>query len=285
MLEVVAAPTPAMIQDMGRSGYMHQGVPPGGALVPEFFVAANRALANPANTPALEIYGELILAVRDGTVRVALDGHSWLAAKGSHISVPRSADVYVRYLAVQGGFNVPQILGGRSTLLGAAIGGFEGRLLRRGDHLKVGAIIKQEGRAPEVPAPSFAAPIRIISGPDRARFTEAAYTALLSEPFILTAARDRVGIRLGGARLARIDDDTAVSTPMAIGALQVPASGELIALGPDHPTTGGYPVIATVIRADFGRLAAQAPGASVEFREVTVAEARAAWLEYRTLIE
>jgi allophanate hydrolase subunit 2 len=76
---------------------------------------------------------------------------------------------------------------------------------------------------------------------------------------------DRVGIRLEGPGLARVDDDTALSAPMMRGAIQVPASGEPIVLGPDHPTTGGYPVIATVVRADLGALSARQVGALVRF--------------------
>lgn len=284
VLELVAAPAPAMIQDLGRVGCMHQGVPPGGPLVPELFAAANRSLNNPGNTPALEIYGRLVLAVHGGAVWVALNQDRWLAMEGTHLTVPCPASSYVSYLAVQGGFVVPQVLGGKGTLLSAALGGFEGRLLRRGDRLTVGVSINQECGAQSIPSLSVAAPIRILPGPDRPRFAKAAYAALLAEPFILSTARDRVGIRLSGPPLARIDSDTAISTPMVVGALQVPASGELIALGPDHPTTGGYPVVATIIRTDFGRLAAQLPGTSVRFTEVTVPEARAAWTDYHESI-
>jgi allophanate hydrolase subunit 2 len=82
-------------------------------------------------------------------------------------------------------------------------------------------------------------------------------------------------MRLRGPALARLDDDRGASVPMVRGAIEVPASGEPIVLGPDHPTTGGYPVLAVVIRADQGALAARRPGAAVRFEAVTLEQARA----------
>ena len=88
---------------------------------------------------------------------------------------------------------------------------------------------------------------------------------VLASDYRVSMRSDRVGIRLEGPRLARIDDDTAVSAPMVRGAIQVPASGEPIVLGPDHPTTGGYPVLAVLARAELGRFHARPVGATVRF--------------------
>jgi allophanate hydrolase subunit 2 len=107
--------------------------------------------------------------------------------------------------------------------------------------------------------------VRVLLGPDLDRFDDRAVELLLSGAFVIDARSDRVGTRLTGPRLIGADDPTAVSRPMVRGAIQVPPSGEPIVLGPDHPTTGGYPVIATVSRAHLGSLAARRPGTLVHF--------------------
>lgn len=280
--EVLAAPAPAFVQDAGRPGHMHQGVPPGGALVPELFAAANRAVGNHWNTAALEIYGNLVLSVRGGTAWLAIDECPWFVKEHEQIIVPRPDQTCVHYLAVRGGIEVPKILGGRGTLLSAGIGGLAGRLLRRGDILAIGMQTANMQQKPNPVVLDLNGAIRVISGPDKIRFDAAAISQLTEQTFTVSSASDRVGMRLTGARCTRLDDDTAASTPMVRGAIQVPASGELIVLGPDHPTTGGYPVIATVIRADWGRLSARRPGMPVFFQETTLVEARAAWQRYST---
>ncbi len=279
-LEVLAAPAPALVQDAGRPGHMRHGVPPGGALVPELFAAANRAVGNAWHAAALEIYGDLVLGVHGGVVWLAIDEHAWFASAGEQVVVSQSNKACVRYLAVQGGIEVPEVLGGRGTLLTAAIGGLAGRPLRRGDILHAGLqnVRTHRARRPVRLDPEGA--IRIIPGPDGTRFELDAIKCLTGQTFTVSPASDRIGMRLAGPRVGRIDDDTPASTPMVRGAIQVPASGELIVLGPDHPTTGGYPVIATVIRADVGRLAARRSGAPVQFRAVTLSEARAAWRRF-----
>ncbi|MGO9709703.1 MAG: allophanate hydrolase subunit 2 family protein, partial [Polyangiaceae bacterium] len=108
------------------------------------------------------------------------------------------------------------------------------------------------------------APIGIVVGPDERRFAPEALRALLGEGFTLSPASDRTGTRLFGPRLA-VDSEDSVSTPMVAGAVQVPGAGDPIVLGPDHPTTGGYPVLAVIVRADLGRFHARPIGSTVHF--------------------
>ena len=100
---------------------------------------------------------------------------------------------------------------------------------------------------------------------------------LVSGDFTVSPTSDRVGMRLRGPPLPQADTGSGLSGPMVRGAIQVPASGEPIVLGPDHPTLGGYPVLAVVIRADWGALASRRPGEAVRFVAVSVDEAREAW--------
>ena len=277
-VEVLSVSGPALVQDGGRAGHLHEGIPPGGALVPELLALANRAVGNAWDAAALECFGALTLAVRGGPLTLAINGELLMAADGAVIEVPRP-EQRLRYLAFSGGLDVPRILDGCGTLAVASFGGFEGRALRRGDLLKVLPLDKGRRTRPLPALPGGDAPLRVIRGPDEDRFPPEAYEALFARPFQISPRSDRVGIRLGGTLLPRRDGDSGISMPMARGAIQVPAGGEPIVLGPDHPTTGGYPVIATVIRADQGLLGAARPGSAVRFVECSVEEARAAFRE------
>ncbi|QSQ19616.1 biotin-dependent carboxyltransferase family protein [Pyxidicoccus parkwayensis] len=276
-LEVTSMGGPATVQDAGRPGQMHHGVPPGGALVPGLLALANRAVGNPWGAAALESFGRLELRGRGRELRVSVDGRVFTVAEGESVTVPAPESASVRYVAVDGGLAVPEVLGGRGTLLVAKLGGLEGRLLRAGDALPLG----DGGGTPEVlelgDTLDTDAPIRVTLGPDVERFDEATRKALLTNTFTVSPASDRVGMRLKGAALAHGDEGAGTSRPMVRGAIQVTLSGEPIVLGPDHPTTGGYPLIATVIRADWSRLCARRPGTPVRFIAVSVEQAREAW--------
>lgn len=276
-LEVLAVAAPTTVQDGGRPGQMHHGVPPGGALVPELLAAANRAVGNPWDAAALETYGRLEVCLRGRSGWVSVDGAARHVGDGERVEVPAPAHGIVSYLGVEGGLDVPVVLGGRGTLLVARLGGLEGRPLRTGDRLPLGSGggSKREPRALPPIAPGPVTEARVIPGPDR--FEPRVLAALLDGSFTVTPASDRVGMRLHGPEPLHTDEATGISRPMIRGAIQVPPSGEPIVLGPDHPTTGGYPVIATVIRADWGRLAALCPGATVRFRAIGPDAAREAW--------
>lgn len=262
MIEVVSVAGFASVQDGGRTGLMHEGVPPGGALVPELLARANTALGNAPLEAGVEVFGQLTIVARTSEL-VASDEGGPRRLQAGQTLVIACRDARVRYLAVRGGIDVPVVLGGRGTLLYAGMGGYEGRALRRGDALSAGRAAERD--LPLAPAPNFEAPIRIVPGPDLERFDRQALEGLLASRFRVSALSDRAGTRLVGPALARTDGDLGVSTPMIRGAIQVPASGEPIVLGPDHPTTGGYPVLATVIRSDLGALMGRPVGAGVTF--------------------
>ena len=288
-LEVTRMEGLATVQDAGRPGHMHAGVPHGGALVPELLACANTAAGNPPGAAALEVFGRITVRAADGDLTLATeDGAVRALARDAELDVPPSAVFRVRYLAIRGGVDVPLALGGRGTLLVARLGGHEGRALRRGDRLAVGGVVESGQKASVLDASWLHAPVRVVLGPDQGRFEAAAVDALLSGTFAVLPSSDRVGTRLDGPRLARPDgtsaasprrgqrlDDDGVSAPMAPGAIEVPASGPPIVLGPDHPTTGGYPVLAVVARADLGRFAARRVGERVRFVAVSVEESRA----------
>lgn len=252
------------VQDLGRPGRMHEAVPPGGALVAERLIAANRAVRNPDDAPALEVLGQLAIRA-ERPLRVATDtlAPRDLPAGGELViaSEPRR----VAYLAVRGGLAAPLVLGGRGALLCAGLGG----LVRTGQRFDLAELpevapppVAAPGSPPAPDAP--AAPIRLIAGPDAASFLPTALDLLLSSEYRILPSSDRVGTRLDGPALPR-SDAPEVSRPMVLGAIEVPRDGKPIVLGPEHPTTGGYPVVAVVARADLGRLFSIRLGGTVRF--------------------
>jgi len=257
MISIVRAVGLCTIQDLGRRGHMHEAVPPGGALVPQLLVAANRGARNPDNAPAIEVLGRLVLrAERSLHVATDRDGSRILAA-GAELEIT-SEPRRCAYLAVRGGIEAPVVLGGRGTLLCAKLGA----PLRAGDQLAV---------ADEPETPGSIEPFRgdgtihVIAGPDLDAFASDALATLEQTAYRIEPTSDRVGTRLAGPALPRSAAYRERSAPMVIGAIEVPRDGQPIILGPEHPTTGGYPVLGVIASADLGRFFAIRIGGSVRF--------------------
>jgi 5-oxoprolinase (ATP-hydrolysing) subunit C len=256
-LTVVRALGLCTVQDLGRRGHMHEAVPPGGALVPELLVAANRAARNADAAPCIEVLGQMVVRA-SSDVLVAIDDvrHELRADEELGIASGRRR---CTYLAIRGGVESPIMLDGHGTLLCAELG----RPLRAGDVI----------RATSAPAakPARTEPfierdrITVIPGPDLDAFADDALALLTHAPYRILATSDRVGSRLAGAALALNPAYRARSRPMVIGALEVPGDGQPIVLGPEHPTTGGYPIIAVIANAELGRFHAIRLGGQVQF--------------------
>jgi KipI family sensor histidine kinase inhibitor len=247
-LEVRAARGPALLIDGGRPGHMHEGVPHGGPMVRSALAKANAAVGNARGECAIEIYGALEIVARGGRVRVGDDVRGGRVLEdGEAFVVATEGRTRVRYLAVEGGLEVPVVLGGRGTMLAAGMGGLEGRALRRGD----GVSARESERESESESESARESAReresesesaIMRGPDAdARELE----EILATTFTIAAAADRTGTRLDGLRTSVHSAPDRKSGPMVRGAIERTPSG-LIVLGPDHPTTGGYPVVAVL---------------------------------------
>lgn len=265
----------ATFQDRGHRGLMHAAVPPGGALVPELLVAANRAVDNPDDAPCIEVQGRLSI-ISTAEIAYAIDeqpARSW--RDGTAIDVA-SGSRRCAYLAVRGGF-----VGVQASFL-AAGPRFRGALLCAGDEpLRTGAAFPSANLPPvrrdvlptaDIPPLSAAREadrdsdvIRVVPGPDLDAFAGDALDILTGATFRISPASNRVGTRLDGPLVPRRADDRERSRPMVIGALEVPRDGKPIVLGPEHPTTGGYPLIAVVASADLGRFHAIRLGGSVRF--------------------
>jgi allophanate hydrolase subunit 2 len=260
-LRVVRALGLVTVQDLGRPGWMHQGLAAGGALVPGLLVAANRAVGNPDGAPALEVCGRLELVATAGCV-VATPAPTALAAGQSLVVV--SEPHRVVYLALAGGVDAPLVLGGRATQLSAGLGA----PIRAGAELTPLTGSVGGAAATVLPASPGTGPVRVVPGPDRAAFAEDALARLCATPYRLSPRSDRVGTRLIGPALPRRPGLVERPRPLVVGAIEVPGDGAPIVLGPEHPTTGGYPVIAVVCATDRDRFFSTRLGGVVHFTRV-----------------
>jgi biotin-dependent carboxylase-like uncharacterized protein len=296
-LEVVAPGLATSIQDLGRPGFQAIGVPVSGALDGAALRLANALVGNPPAAAALEIlYSGPCLRVIADSVRMALAGSgarlvvgddataavpAWRSlrlAQGDLVAVIVGRDAACCYLAIEGGIAVPQVLGSASTYARAGLGGFRGRPLRAGDRLPLACATAPERgelHLPDPPPAAAQAPIRVVLGPQRERFTAAAIATLLAAEYRISASADRMGMRLDGPRLAHAGVWDIVSDGIATGAIQVPGSGQPIVLLADHQTTGGYPKIATVVSADLPVVGRRRPGDAIRFAAVSVEAAEA----------
>jgi allophanate hydrolase len=296
-LEVLAPGLHTTVQDLGRPGYQAIGVPVSGALDGFSLRLANTLVGNPLGSAALEILlSGPTLEVAADTVRVALAGvgaslaigaeKPQVIAAGQSVTLRRGEVFQIVpgeqsaccYLAAEGGIAVPLVLGSASTYARAAIGGIEGRALRRGDVVPLGvacASARAELRLPSPMAASGEQPIRVVLGPQQEYFTEEAVKSLLGSEFRVSPAADRMGMRLDGPPLRHRHGWDIVSDAIATGAIQVAGSGQPILLLADHQTTGGYPKIATVVSADLPVVGRRRPGDRMRFVGVTVETAEA----------
>jgi antagonist of KipI len=186
------------------------------------------------------------------------------------------------WLAIAGGLEVPEILGGRGTDLRAGWGGWQGRALRPGDTIPLGAALRRttdvHWRMDDrwLPGTEAAQPqLRVLPGAQAAEFGP----NWPQMSFEVSPQSDRMGIRLHGAPLLRNTTAELFSTAVAPGTVQVPPDGRPIILGVDAQTIGGYPQLAHVITVDLPKVAQLRPGDRVYFQPVTLAEARRHLLE------
>jgi len=227
-------------------------------MVRESLAAANAAVGNEAGAAALEVYGLIEVVARGGTITVGDDaGGSRRLDDGDAFVVATEGRRRVRYLAVGGGIDVPVVLGGRGTMLGLGMGGYGGRVVKRGDRIGSGGRRESEighghghGHVGESAAEVVSVDVVMDADGDAVGVMD----AIDGRTFVVGAMSDRVGTRLEGDALPSMQTARdRRSLPMVEGAIEVTPSG-LVVLGPDHPTTGGYPVVGVVRSDGLGRL-------------------------------
>ncbi|MET9432328.1 biotin-dependent carboxyltransferase family protein [Streptomyces sp. NPDC003036] len=277
---VVRAGALTTVQDQGRFGHAHLGVPRSGALDPYASRLVNRLVGNPVDAAVLEttVNGcavrprcAVTVAVGGAPCPVTVDGRP--AAWGAAVRVPAGAVLEVgaavrglrSYVAFAGGVAAEPVLGSRSTDLLSGLGPAP---------LRDGAVLPL-GRAPSGAtalydaAPWPGAPrelvLRVRPGPRDDWFTDAALRTLATAPYRVSPASNRIGLRTEGPPLERALPGELPSEGMVLGAVQVPPDGRPVVFLADHPTTGGYPVVAVVRERDLAAAAQAVPGTPVRF--------------------
>lgn len=295
-LQVLSSGLFTTVQDLGRVGYQHMGVPRSGALDLTSLRLANLLVGNLQadagleflrKGPELEVCADSarIAICSRGSCVVEVDGEivrvpmwrSLRLVRGQIVRISALKESSCGYIAVEGGFDLPPVLGSLSTYARALLGGFGGRSLSVGAAipLRLGSVANRtELHLPNPPVIDGSEPVRLVAGPQDDYFTAAAFETLFGQVYTVSREADRMGMRLDGPRLEHRPGQTEiVSDGLATGCIQVPGSGRPIVLLADCHTAGGYPKIATVISSDLCRISSLLPGAAVRFQRVDADEA------------
>jgi biotin-dependent carboxylase-like uncharacterized protein len=267
------------IQDLGRPGYAHLGVGRSGALDAPALARANALVGNPETAAGLETTltgmslrteAAVTIAVSGAAAPITVDGApvpfdaAVEVSEGALVEIGPATTGVRSYLAVAGGIRVAPVLGSRST---DTLSGLGPPPMRAGFVLPIGtargpaAPVEAERPVPDMDELT----VRIRMGPRHDWFSMVARDAIVEQPYVLSVKSNRVGARLQGPPLTRATPGELPSEGIVLGAIQVPTDGQPLVFLADHPTTGGYPVIAVVERADLPLLAQARPGTTIQF--------------------
>ncbi len=297
---VISAIGPASsVQDGGRHGAQRYGLTPSGAMDRLALAAANCLLGNELFAAAIEI-GPFSAAftAREGAVRVALAGAprnadisgravasdtSMTLADGETLTLGFARGGAFSYLAIEEGIDGEPMFGSLAVNARAGLGSPYPRPLQAGDELQTVAASGTAERRIDLP-PLVEGPIRVVMGPQHDEFGKDAINLFLNSEWKISATSDRMGYRLEGPVIKHLHGHNIVSDGTVDGSIQVPGNGAPIVLMPDRGTSGGYPKIATVITADFGRFAQIPAGRGFRFKAVSMAEAQSEARQFAQLL-
>ncbi len=274
-LEILRTGPLALVEDLGRVGLAHLGVTRSGAADRNSHTLANRLLANPGDRATIEVtFGGLVARVRGGDVDIAVTGadtdprvdgnmfgnnsiHHVRDCEVISLGTPRAG--LRTYLGVRGGIDVTPVLGSRSYDMLSGIGPLP---LQPGDVLPIGMHADEYPQLDQAPVAAIderLVEVLVVPGPRDDWLVDP--DALVHTIWMASNRSDRVGMRLEGRALQhRRPDRQLPSEGAARGAIQVPPNGLPVILGPDHPVTGGYPVVGVVIDGDIDKIAQIRPG-------------------------
>ncbi|MDJ0457676.1 biotin-dependent carboxyltransferase family protein [Arthrobacter sp. NQ7] len=293
------------VQDQGRTGHYNVGIPQSGSMDQYSAELGNALVGNTAREavlectylgPVLTTDSDAVIAVTGAPVEVKVNGEprpQWsrlLLKAGDQLSFGVIQGGTRYYIAVQGGIDVPEVLGSRSTYSLGGIGGFKGRKLETGDVVPVGAPLNGGGlpQAESVPdefRPVYAKEqeVRVVLGLYDHRLTDEGLSNLLNEEWKVTPVADRMGLRYSGPGVkwkereqpfgAGSDPSNIVDAGYAVGSIQIPGGTQPIILHRDAVSGGGYAMVGTVISADMDLVARAAPGTATRFVAVSLADA------------
>jgi biotin-dependent carboxylase-like uncharacterized protein len=303
VIEVEAPGMLTTVQDLGRDGFGPLGISPSGAADAVSLRIGNLIAGNDQDAPALEMTllggtyrfpQGCVFALGGSDFGATLDGapvDPWTsvdARPGQTLRVGPTKSGARCYLCIQGGIATKPFLGSASTHLLSGLGGLEGRALRKGDVLKIGAA-RQRFRAQRLSAVvrgrlAERAVIRVTDGPQRNWFPEASLTSFFQNTFRIAEESNRLGIRLVGAAIPCPRGSDMITEGVSLGAVQVTPAGQPIILFVEQQTTGGYPKIANVISADLHRVGQLRPRDEVRFERVELDSARSLLAEQEKML-
>lgn len=304
-LEILDPGLLTVVQDRGRYGFQRYGVPVSGAM-DEFalrmanLMAGNgqdaAALETTVRGPKIEFHAATWIAVTGADISPEVDGQpipAWESVEieaGSVLAFGDLRDGMRAYVAVNGGIDVPLVMGSRSTYLKGRFGGLEGRALQAGDRLST-LPADADAVLPKRLPKDYTAPVyggihrlRVVPGPQDHAFDANALSKFLTSRYRIHSDSDRMGYMLDGPKIEHREGADIVSDGNPPGAIQIHGDGIPRILLADRGTTGGYTKIATVASVDLSSLAQALPGQSVSFRQVTVEEAQEALREQESVI-
>jgi antagonist of KipI len=291
------------VQDLGREGFGALGVSASGAADAISLRLGNRMVGNDEGAAGLEmtllggtfVFPErALLALTGSDFDAALDGKpvelwsSFEAKAGQTLRLGPTRTGARCYLCVRGGIRVELFLGSASTHILSGLGGHEGRALRKGDALKIGAesgsIHERRLTARALKELQPRKVLRVTEGPQSDWFPESARRLFYESRYRVAEESNRMGIRLEGAIVPVPSGGEMISEGVSLGAIQVPEGGKPIILSVEQQTTGGYPKIANVISADFHTLGQLRPRDEIRFERVDFATARALLIKQEKLL-
>jgi antagonist of KipI len=287
------------IQDLGRFGYQRLGISPAGAMDSYSLRLANLVVGNPPGEacleitllgPRLEFTSSTTIALTGADLNPQLNGvavEMWATVPittGDVLSFGGIRSGCRTYLSCLGGFQISPVLGSKSTLTRAGLGGAHGRPLETGDEIPIAEVPghRASDRAPSAYRRQFSRSVaaRLILGPQQDCFSEESVELFLSSAFTVSPSSDRMGLRLSGPRLRHYKSADIVSDALVTGAVQVPGDGNPIIMAADRPTTGGYPKIGVIVTPDMDLLGQAKPGDEVRFTYVSLIQAHEIYRRY-----
>lgn len=305
-MKVIRVPAPGLlttVQDLGREGFGPMGVSTSGAADPISLRLGNRLVGNAEGAAALEmtllggtfLFPEgAILALTGSDFGATLDSaplEQWMSVQakpGQTLRVGSTRSGARCYLCVQGGIVVKPFLGSAATHLLSGLGGHQGRALRKGDVLQIGAATvpfqKRALAAQALQRFSTRKVLRVTPGPQSDWFPAPSQKKFYESTYRVAEESNRMGLRLEGRPIAQGSGGEMITEGVSIGAVQITAAGLPIILFVEQQTTGGYAKIANVISADLHSLGQLRPRDEIRFERVDWDTARALLLEQEQLL-
>lgn len=290
------------IQDLGRFGVQKDGVIVSGVMDSFAHRVANILVGNAETEatiemtmigPILKFEEDAQIAICGAEFEVRLDGEEvslWrpiYIQKGSTLTINQCKRGYRAYLAVAGGYQIPNVMNSQSTYLLAKIGGLNGRAIQKGDTIPLRETSKKSSHQKKFGVSHTLQnyfggtdrDIRVIRGADFNDFSEQSQNQFFHQSYEITTQSNRMGYRLDGYPLIRKVQKEMISSAVTFGTIQVPSEGKPIILMVDRQTTGGYPKIAQVAAVDLPTLAQMRPGERITFHEISFKEAQELFVE------